>query len=50
MNSNDAIVEGFIPYPYTFPALQFTVWTDSENDDKDLDAIDEWQETQKGGE
>jgi len=24
MNSNDAIDQGFIPYPSTFPAIQFT--------------------------
>ena len=25
MTSNDAIKQGFIPYPYTFPAVKFTV-------------------------
>ena len=24
MNSNDAIDQGFVPYPYTFPAITFT--------------------------
>lgn len=26
MTSNDAIDQGFIPYPYTFPAIKFEVW------------------------
>jgi hypothetical protein len=25
MTSNDAIEQGFIPYPYTFPAIKFQV-------------------------
>ena len=25
MNSNDAINQNFIPYPYTFPAIRFVV-------------------------
>ena len=25
MDSNNAIEQGFIPYPYTFPAIRFTV-------------------------
>ena len=25
VTSNDAIKQGFIPYPYTFPAVKFTV-------------------------
>jgi len=25
MNSNDAMAQGFIPYPYTFPAIKFEV-------------------------
>ena len=25
MNSNDAINQNFIPYPYTFPAIKFVV-------------------------
>jgi hypothetical protein len=53
MNSNDAIAAGYTPYPYTFPALQFTVWADSADsaeDDKDQDIIDEWLEnTMEGG-
>jgi hypothetical protein len=25
MDSNDAIEQGFIPYPYTFPSIRFVV-------------------------
>ena len=31
MTSNEAIEQGFIPYPYTFPAIKFEVSNEEEN-------------------
>ena len=31
MTSNEAIAQGFIPYPYTFPAIKFEVSNEEEN-------------------
>jgi hypothetical protein len=40
MTSEQAIEQGFIPYPYTFPAIQFVVVDDDDVDLDDDDALD----------
>jgi hypothetical protein len=40
MTSAQAIAEGFVPYPYTFPAIQFVVVDDDDTDLDDNDALD----------
>jgi hypothetical protein len=44
MTSAQAIAEGFVPYPYTFPAIKFVVVDDdvdlSDNDALDLEAVE----------
>lgn len=40
MTSEQAIEQGFVPYPYTFPAIKFVVVDDDDVDLDDNDALD----------